>query len=211
MNKDYYEIAGKAFSNSRKGMFWPELKLLEKHVSSSKAVLDVGCGNGRLLDHISLKTNQYLGVDFSEELLREARALHPGYVFENHNMISLPFSDGSFDVVCFIASLHHLRSGHFQVLKNAYRILKSGGILFMMNWNLYRDAPALKTRVVSKDGHTDWYIPALGVERYYYGFTVDELDKLLVKAEFIVEMSGLFTDGKEVKNGNNIVHVAKKN
>jgi len=46
-------------------------------------LLDVGCGNGRLLASLSTKLGsfEYLGVDASLGMIEEAKKLHPEHTF----------------------------------------------------------------------------------------------------------------------------------
>ena len=51
------------------------LKRLLKFINLEKddLVLDVGCGNGLLLDYIADKLSFYFGVDFSEDFIKAAK------------------------------------------------------------------------------------------------------------------------------------------
>ena len=55
---------------------WPEVVPYINLLKKGDKVLDVGCGNGRLLTAIN-KEITYTGFDFSETLINEARGLHP--------------------------------------------------------------------------------------------------------------------------------------
>jgi trans-aconitate methyltransferase len=50
----------------------------------NRSVLDLGCGNGALADHI--KHDRYLGVDVSESLVREAERRHPTKAFARRDI-----------------------------------------------------------------------------------------------------------------------------
>lgn len=221
-NKEYYDLFGKSFSTSRHRMRWPEIDLVRPFIQSDDSVLDLGCGNGRLLDHIDIPPTHYLGIDFSEELIAQARRLHPQHTFVVHDITHLDtlvdsgrIARRSFAVVCMIAALHHLdKHDHLAVLKSIHALLKNEGILFMTNWNVYRDPPLKKTNVVRTADHIDWHIPAeanrVAAQRVYYGFTCEELDDLLKKAGFVVEkrIPGATTRGQE--SVENLVHIARK-
>ncbi|HCW31121.1 TPA: hypothetical protein DGD59_00140, partial [Candidatus Collierbacteria bacterium] len=77
--KNIYDNIGKEFSSSRQ-YIWPDLKPYLKNVKSGSSVLDVGCGNGRLLLGLPEKT-KYTGLDISKELLKEAERAHPEHKF----------------------------------------------------------------------------------------------------------------------------------
>src|SRR5256885_1209701 len=56
-----------------------------QHFSASPAILDVGCGHGRLLQLLRpYRFKSYLGVDFSAEAIQRAQSLtSPGARFEH--------------------------------------------------------------------------------------------------------------------------------
>lgn len=61
--------------------------LFAKVVKPDDSVLDAGCGFGLLLDMVPTEwRGPYLGVDISESLLEEARTLHPGREFRQHDL-----------------------------------------------------------------------------------------------------------------------------
>ena len=71
ITKETYELIGSEFSDTRESV-WPEMeRLVKKYIQRGDKVLDVGCGNGRLLK--VLEGVEYLGVDGSEVLIKEAK------------------------------------------------------------------------------------------------------------------------------------------
>jgi len=50
-----------------------------EYIEPGQKVLDLGCGNGRLLNALKDKKIDYIGVDNSEKLLLEAQTLYPEY------------------------------------------------------------------------------------------------------------------------------------
>jgi tRNA (uracil-5-)-methyltransferase TRM9 len=150
-----YDKFAETFSKSRIEHPWPELDYLIDIMcqNGTTTILDVGCGNGRFIEHYESRvTNhelQYLGIDSSTGMIREARRLHPGYEFEVSDMTTLstiPLSHYPtiplFDCILLLASFHHLetREERLQVLQNMKSYLAPGGEIMMTNWNL-RDQP----------------------------------------------------------------------
>lgn len=94
-------------------------------------VLDVACGNGRLLKMMSQKHNfAGYGADISEKMVENARRLNPSMAFVCAGCDVLPFDDEFFDVVTVCAAFHHFPDvGGFA--KEAFRVLKKNGMLYV--------------------------------------------------------------------------------
>lgn len=102
---------------------------------AGRRVLDVGCGNGYVLERYAREGARTVGVDLTEtavELCRKRFALAglPGE-FLVANAEALPFEDGSFDCVCSMGVLHHTPDTACAVAE-IRRVLRRGGRLIVM-------------------------------------------------------------------------------
>jgi len=91
-------------------------------------VLDIGCGNGALMNALSDKIGSGVGVDESEAILEQARnrnADKPNVEFQKISGPVLPFEDASFDVVISLMSFRYLDWD--PLLAEIKRITKPGG------------------------------------------------------------------------------------
>ena len=97
-------------------------------------ILDIGCGNGFLLNEITGNARFIMknitGIDFAESSLVEARKLLPKGKFIKADAILLPFSDKAFNTILIIETLEHLEKWK-QALKEAWRVLAPGGRLII--------------------------------------------------------------------------------
>lgn len=100
-------------------------------VTDTDSVLDVACGNGRLLRMLSKKAriNAY-GVDVSEEMIAAAKRDQPDAVCCVSPADKLSFSDCSFEFVTVCCAFHHFTKPD-AFMKEAYRVLKSEGKLII--------------------------------------------------------------------------------
>ena len=140
-NKDAYDAIADPFSSTR-DYVWNDLKPLEKYITDGDTVLDIGCGNGRLYQLCEKKQDvAYIGLDQSAELITHAEEKFSMGSFVVSDMQELPLDDASIDTIFCIAAFHHIPPGEQQrqVLKEMHRVLKPGGQLVMVNWNLFND------------------------------------------------------------------------
>ncbi len=92
-------------------------------------VIEIGCGNGRDAEEIIKHTNDYLGLDISEELIKLAQEKVPQGNFLVADVTSFEFPK-NMDIIFAFASLIHLnREDLKKVLDKIYRNLNSKGIV----------------------------------------------------------------------------------
>jgi len=126
---DYSKIAGH-FDRLRTepGALIPLITKYGK-ISSSKKVLDIGCGTGRFLANLlSVTKCSLFGLEPSLEMLREAVLKDPSknVVWIQGDGQELPFSNEVFDCVYLTFVLHHIERKEL-ALQEIYRVLKKGG------------------------------------------------------------------------------------
>lgn len=116
-----------------------ELALVEDFVRRLEdqgdiAVLDAGCGTGRMIGHLrSLSTTLGLtGLDLSPGMLDHARAAHPDVAFIQGTLTALPFADGEFDGVLAWYSIIHSPPHALPLIFGEFRrVLRPGGWLLL--------------------------------------------------------------------------------
>jgi len=233
--KQSYDSISSDFARTRQKS-WAEIDvLLPKYLRAQGKILDVGCGNGRLVGSLAELGFDlfYTGLDNSTNLLAQAwenfgfQYKQVKIVWQEGDMQNLPFSDNVFDVVFAIASLHHLPSTELrqQALAEFNRVLKKEGILIMTNWNLFTLAAFMKYKLWQqvfgnlKKGFAwgDFIIPWKNQQgevqawRYYHSFSQKEINSLLRKTGFseIYNQSSWLNKHKN-SVAKSIVTVAKK-
>lgn len=103
-------------------------------------VLDVGCGTGCLLNRLITKFPGIfaIGLDFSEEMLRQARQKYQEKVqliFVSGNAEALPFAENQFHAVFNTISFLHYPHPE-KVLEQVSRVLKPGGFYYLVDYTV---------------------------------------------------------------------------
>ena len=110
-------------------------KMELKRLAGRDAALEIGCGPGRLMRPLSQYFQEIHGVDVSDAMIQLARQRlrNTPNAFPRHSSGSdlQPFPDEKFDLVYSYAVFQHIPSGEvvFNYLREARRVLKTGGIL----------------------------------------------------------------------------------
>lgn len=108
-----------------------ELLLQAVDVPAGGRVLDVACGNGRLLEMLAQKhTFDGYGVDIAEKMAQNAQRLNPSMMIRQSGCDALPFERDLFDVITVCAAYHHFPDVQ-AFAKEAFRVLKPNGRLYI--------------------------------------------------------------------------------
>ena len=102
---------------------------LNEHISGSDLrVLDIGCGNGALLNALSSRIASGVGVDESGPMIEQAKkrnAAHAHLEFQKIDGPVLPFADAEFDIVISMMSFRYLDWD--PLLAEIKRVTRPGG------------------------------------------------------------------------------------
>lgn len=236
VKSDYNNIA-EHFSQTRYKE-WREFYDFSQYTKDGDRVLDLGCGNGRLLFFLKDKNIDYTGIDISEKLIEAARELTSSrvkeltsyflsYKFLVGDLTKLSFADQSYNVVLAIASLYHIPSyeSRQKSFQEIARVLKPGGVFIMTYWNMWEKSRIkfvfknIFKKIIGRskldffDAEKPWK-NAQGktlVTRYCHAFTLREAAGLCKRAGLIVEKKYYSRQEKKARfwNGGNGVLIAK--
>ena len=111
-------------------------RLFEKRY---KRILDIGCGSGYYFTLLSEYCERLEGIDFSPELIGQAKQLIKRNRLKNFNVRvsdskKIPFADESFDCVFAMDVLHHFQELDKSV-SEIHRVLKKGGVFVAIEPN----------------------------------------------------------------------------
>jgi len=224
--KNNYDAFAESFSQTRDYIPSQMGRLLVGRVKDGDEVLDVGCGNGRYYPLLCKKGARYRGIDISSKLVGIAKQKFPQGDFAVADALFLPFKNNEFDAFFSVAVLHHIPSQGYRkrFFQEAYRVLKPGGTLFVMVWDLrlrsmvrvknwkrlknYLSSQARAAARIEKLDPRDFFIPwQKEYKRYVHSFRPEELKKLAEQCGFRIEIEDVLKAG--TREGNLYI-IAKK-
>ena len=216
LNQQFYQTFALQFSQTRKRL-QPGVRHILESLPPAADILDLGCGNGELARQLAQRGHQgaYVGLDFSEGLLAEARkATPPGFqaVFLQADLAQPEWAKNlpqtSFDILLAFAVFHHLPGNELrrQVLQTARSLLSRQGSLIHSEWQFLNN-PRLAARIQPwesigltplqvdpQDYLLDWRQGGFGL-RYIHYFEPEELELLAASSGFKI-LDTFYSDGE---------------
>lgn len=104
----------------------------------NKRILDIGVGGGRTTAALLELSENYIGVDYVQEMVDRCRSRFPGVRFEHADARAMPqFADQAFDFIVFawagICMVDH--AGRMAILAEVRRLLAPGGVFLFSTYN----------------------------------------------------------------------------
>jgi ubiquinone/menaquinone biosynthesis C-methylase UbiE len=142
--------------------------VIQAGAKDGMAILDFGCGSGRVASALSRKVNlaRYLGTDVVQTLLDYAKSKTPAhYAYKRETGLRFPAEDDAFDMAyAFSVFTHLLQTECYIYLQDMHRVLKPGGLTVIsflelraaLHWRIF-ETSAMRV----KDGtsaHLDTFI-----------------------------------------------------
>ncbi|MBZ5522014.1 MAG: class I SAM-dependent methyltransferase [Acidobacteriia bacterium] len=140
---------------------------IRKASPNAKNVLELACGTGSVLKHLS-KHYDVWGLDLSEQMLSIARKKVPRARLSRQNMVTFHLRQ-RFDVICCVYdSINHVASfTHWKHLfSNVHRHLSAGGVfIFDINTQKKLDRHIAEPAWVHKFGNNFLIMKVTGLEK----------------------------------------------
>jgi SAM-dependent methyltransferase len=220
LNRQFYQTFGLPFASSRSRLP-PGVQHILEGLKGEESILDLGCGNGGVGRVLARHGHRgtYLGLDFSQVLLAEARRGLPeaALAFLQADLTSdqweCALDPASFDLVLAFAVLHHIpgRRLRVELLGKVRALLRQEGKFIHSEWQFQNSAKLAKriqpweqagiaeTEVDPGDALIDWRQGGRGL-RYVHAFDEKDLASLAAESGFKVQET-FYSDGEGGKLG----------
>ncbi len=189
LNREFYQSVSKDFSKTRQKPWkgWDRvadnLQTYFKNKKSSRRnvrVLDLGCGNGRFFDFISLKIRdiKYTGIDINNDLLNEGKEKYQKlnnklkFKFVKKDILkNIRSIKNKYDVIVSFGFTHHIPNKVFRKtwFSSLPIMLGENGIIVLTFWQ-FDNIPG--DYLVGWDNKKNTY-------RYCYQYSIEDINNLI--------------------------------
>jgi ubiquinone/menaquinone biosynthesis C-methylase UbiE len=146
-------------------------------------VLDVACGPGYVTAAAAARGAKVTGLDFSSEMVHEARQRYPGMEFIEGDAEDLILPDASFDAVVFNFGMLHFARPE-RAVSNAYRVLRPGGRVAFTVWAAPDRAIGFGIVLAAIQKYGDLTVPIPAGPPFFRFSDPEESKKFLFEAGF---------------------------
>jgi SAM-dependent methyltransferase len=153
------------------------------HVAEGPRLLDVACGPGYAAAAATARGAIALGIDFSSEMVEEARGRYPGIEFQEGDAERLSFSDSTFDAVVLNFGMLHLGRPELAV-REAHRVLRPGGHVAFTVWDTQDKAIGFGIVLSAIQKYGDLNVPIPPGPPFFRFSDPEESKRLLTEAGF---------------------------
>lgn len=152
-----------------------------KYVNKEDAILDVGCGYGRIVHELDENGYSNLtGIDFSRKMIQRGKQLYPHLNLMTASGNKLPFPAESFNSVILFAVItgNYRNEDQKRLIRNIWDTLKTGGIISVNDFLLNDDQRNLDRYAYFQDSYAMYGVfelPDGGVVRHHSREWINEL------------------------------------
>lgn len=111
--------------------FSPLLPHILHYLKKDSKIIEAGCGLGQWVNYLSELGFDVTGIDFSETTIAKLQSIYPDKKYLIGDVTRFDFNNDIFDAVLSWGVVEHFIDGPSVALKEANRILKKDGFLFI--------------------------------------------------------------------------------
>lgn len=109
----------------------PPRELFLSHLPKEGKIVDAGCGFGKRVIYLKQQGYDIVGIDNSELALAKLKDFDQSLQVELGDILDIHYPDNFFDPYISMGVVEHFEDGPDSALKEAYRVLKPNGLIFV--------------------------------------------------------------------------------
>jgi SAM-dependent methyltransferase len=109
----------------------PPRDLFLSYIPRDGRIIDAGCGFGKWVIYLHRRGHNILGIDNNDLAVSKLKEFDPTLQVEKGDILATGYPDHSFDAYISMGVVEHFEEGPQLALKEASRILKPGGLIFV--------------------------------------------------------------------------------
>ena len=146
------------------------------------SVIDVGCASGGFLYYLinQIRVEKGVGIDISDQHLRQARTMMPEMIFLEESVLNLPNPELSTYDVCTFLAIMSIFDHTEEILRHLIQLLKKEGALYI--FDLINDNPVdmiMRYRTVSDETSSEWNAGYNVRSKKMYELLINKIDETL--------------------------------
>jgi len=183
----------KIYTEAEKGNLGMFEELFSSYLPRQGRILEAGCGLGQYVLALKVRGYDIEGVDWSPETVNAVRSLYPELPVRTGDVTRLDVPNCYYDGYISLGVVEHRIEGPEPFLKEAYRVLKPGGMA-LISVPYFHPLRRLKARLGLYRGRPD------GQRFYQYAFKKAEFTIFLQLASFKIIDSRPYDGFKGIKD-----------
>jgi 2-polyprenyl-3-methyl-5-hydroxy-6-metoxy-1,4-benzoquinol methylase len=109
----------------------PPKDLFQRHLPNGATIIDAGCGFGKWVIYLKQRGHRVVGLDNNELAISKLKRYDPSLEVGMGNILEIQYADNFFDAYISMGVVEHFQEGPAEVLREAHRVLKPGGLIFV--------------------------------------------------------------------------------
>ena len=181
----------KTLTNPPRNQFYTALT--KKYLKPGSVVLEGGCGKGDKVLALSKAGFNAIGIDFAENTVAEINRVRKDLDVRVGDVRALDLNDSSVDGYWSLGVIEHFYDGYDVIVKEMYRVIKSGGFLFLS----FPSISEYRSKLIKQSFYKVW-VGDKESDFYQFAFSdksvIEKLDMVgfdLVETKYTGNLKGL--------------------